>query len=122
VTGGGGGGCSGTNGTDVAIPDAGSAISSNIAIAGCNRNASASSQVAVNIVHTFRGDLVIDLVAPDGSAYRLKNSSYFDGADNVNTTYTANLGSEAANGTWSLRVRDVYAQDTGYINTWTLTL
>ena len=122
VTGGGGGGCSGTNGTDVAIPDAGSAISSNIAIAGCNRNASASSQVAVNIVHTFRGDLVIDLVAPDGTAYRLKNSSFFDGADNVNTTYTANLGSEAANGTWSLRVRDVYAQDTGYINTWTLTL
>jgi hypothetical protein len=119
---GGGGGCGGTNGTDVSIPDAGSAVSSTIAIAGCNRNASTSSQVAVNIVHTFRGDLVIDLVAPDGTAYRLKNSSYFDGADNVNTTYTANLGSEAANGTWSLRVRDVYAQDTGYINTWTLTL
>jgi subtilisin family serine protease len=122
VTGGGGGGCSGTNGADVPIPDAGSAVSSTITIAGCNRNASTSSQVAVNIVHTFRGDLVVDLVAPDGTAYRLKNSSYFDGADNVNTTYTANLGSEAANGTWSLRVRDVYAQDTGYVNTWTLTL
>jgi subtilisin family serine protease len=122
VTGGGGGGCSGTNGTDVSIPDAGSAISSNVPIAGCNRNASTGSQVAVNIVHTYRGDLVIDLVAPDGTAYRLKNSSYFDGADNVNTTYTVNLGSEAANGTWALRVRDVYAQDTGYLNTWTLTL
>ncbi len=106
----------------MSIPDAGSAISSNITIAGCNRNASTASQVAVNIVHTYRGDLVIDLVAPDGTAYRLKNSSYFDGADNVNTTYTVNLGSEAANGTWALRVRDVYAQDTGYINTWTLTL
>ena len=47
--------------------------------------------VAVNIVHTYRGDLVIDLVAPDGTAYRLKNSSYFDGADNVNATYTVNL-------------------------------
>jgi subtilisin family serine protease len=122
VSGGGGGGCSGTNGTDVSIPDAGSAISSNITIAGCNRNASTASQVAVNIVHTYRGDLVIDLVAPDGTAYRLKNSSYFDGADNVNTTYTVNLGSEAANGTWALRVRDVYAQDIGYLNTWTLTL
>ncbi|MFC3503556.1 S8 family serine peptidase [Micromonospora krabiensis] len=122
VTGSGGGGCSGTNGTDVAIPDTGATVASTIAIAGCNRNASSSSTVAVNIVHTYRGDLVIDLVAPDGSSYRLKNSSYFDGADNVNTTYTANLSSEAANGTWRLQVRDVYAGDTGYINTWTLTL
>ncbi|MCO1596406.1 S8 family serine peptidase [Micromonospora sp. RHAY321] len=122
VTGSGGGGCSGSNGTDVAIPDTGATASSSITIAGCGRNASASSTIAVNIVHTYRGDLVIDLVAPDGSAYRLKNSSYFDSADNVNTTYTANVSSEAANGTWRLQVRDVYSGDTGYINTWTLTL
>ncbi|MEV4654628.1 S8 family serine peptidase [Micromonospora sp. NPDC049301] len=122
VTGSGGGGCSGSNGTDVAIPDTGATVSSSITIAGCGRNASSSSTVAVNIVHTYRGDLVIDLVAPDGSAYRLKNSSYFDSADNVNTTYTANVSSEAANGTWRLQVRDVYSGDTGYINTWTLTL
>ncbi|MFD0784029.1 S8 family serine peptidase, partial [Micromonospora azadirachtae] len=116
------GGCSGTNGTDIAIPDTGATASSSIVISGCGRNASASSQVPVNIVHTYRGDLVIDLVAPDGSAYRLKNSSIFDGADNVNTTYTVNLSSEAANGTWQLRVRDVYSGDTGYINTWSLNL
>ncbi|WP_433314714.1 S8 family peptidase [Micromonospora sp. CA-269861] len=122
VTGSGGGGCSGTNGTDVAIPDTGATVSSSITIAGCNRNASSSSTIAVNIVHTYRGDLVIDLVAPDGSAYRLKNSSYFDSADNVNTTYTANVSSEAANGTWRLQARDVYSGDTGYINTWTLTV
>jgi subtilisin family serine protease len=122
VTGSGGGGCSGSNGTDVAIPDTGATVSSSITISGCARNASSSSTVAVNIVHTYRGDLVVDLVAPDGSTYRLKNSSFWDGADNINTTYTANLSSEAANGTWRLQVRDVYAGDTGYINTWTLTL
>ncbi|MDO3705457.1 S8 family serine peptidase [Micromonospora sp. C28SCA-DRY-2] len=122
VTGSGGGGCSGSNGTDVAIPDTGATVSSSITISGCARNASASSTVAVNIVHTYRGDLVVDLVAPDGSAYRLKNSSFWDGADNINTTYTVNLSSEAANGTWQLRVRDVYSGDTGYLNTWTLTL
>ncbi|PYC73502.1 peptidase S8/S53 subtilisin kexin sedolisin [Micromonospora arborensis] len=122
VTGSGGGGCSGSNGTDVSIPDAGAAVTSSITIAGCNRNASSSSTIAVNIVHTYRGDLVIDLLAPDGSAYRLKNSSSLDSADNVNTTYTANLSSEAANGTWRLQVRDVYGADTGYINTWTLTV
>ncbi|MFG1867848.1 S8 family peptidase [Micromonospora arborensis] len=117
-----GGGCSGTNGTDVSIPDAGAAVTSSITIAGCGRNASSASTVAVNIVHTYRGDLVIDLLAPDGSAYRLKNSSSSDSTDNVNTTYTANLSSEAANGTWRLQVRDVYGADTGYINTWTLTV
>ncbi|MFI7647733.1 S8 family peptidase [Micromonospora sp. NPDC049460] len=117
-----GGGCSGTNGTDVAIPDTGVTVSSSIPISGCARNASSTSTVAVNIVHTYRGDLVVDLVAPDGSSYRLKNSNIWDGADNINTTYTVNLSSEAANGTWQLRVRDVYAGDSGYINTWTLTL
>ena len=122
VTGGPGGSCSGTNGTDVPIPDAGSAVTSNIVIAGCGRAPSTSSTVAVNIVHTYRGDLVVDLVAPDGTAYRLKNNSASDSADNVNTTYTGNLSGETANGTWGLRVRDVYSLDTGYINTWTLTL
>jgi subtilisin family serine protease len=119
VTGGSSGSCAGTNGTDVNIPD-NSTVTSTITIA-CGRNGSASSTVGVNIVHTFRGDLVIDLVAPDGTAYRLKNSSFFDSADNVNTTYTVNLSSEAANGNWSLRVQDVAANDTGYINAWTLT-
>jgi subtilisin family serine protease len=122
VTGSGSGGCTGSNGTDVAIPDAGSAVTSSITIAGCNRNAASNSTVAVNIVHTYRGDLVVDLLAPDGSSYRLKNSSILDGADNVNATYTVNLSSEAANGTWRLQVRDVYSGDTGYVNTWTLTL
>ena len=58
----------------------------------------------------------------DGSSYRLKNSSTSDSADNVNTTYTANLSSEAANGAWKLQVRDTYRADIGSINTWTLTL
>ncbi|MEV1018406.1 S8 family serine peptidase [Micromonospora sp. NPDC049801] len=122
VTGSGGGGCSGTNGTDVAIPDSNTAVTSGIVITGCNRSASSASTVAVDIVHTFRGDLIIDLVAPDGTAYRLKNQSFLDGADNVNATYTANLSTESANGTWLLRVRDVFSGDTGYINAWTLTV
>jgi subtilisin-like proprotein convertase family protein len=105
----------------VAIPDAGPAVTSTITLA-CGRNASSASTVAVSINHTWRGDLVIDLVAPDGTAYRLKNSSGSDSADNVNTTYTVNLSGEAANGAWKLQVRDVYSQDTGFINSWTLTV
>ncbi|GAA2693957.1 zinc metalloprotease [Actinoplanes palleronii] len=115
-------GCSGTNATDVTIPDAGAAITSAITISGCARSASATSTVAVNIVHTYRGDLKVDLVAPDGTVYALKATSSTDSADNVATTYTKNLSSEAANGAWLLKVQDIYSSDTGYINTWTLTL
>jgi Zn-dependent metalloprotease/subtilisin-like proprotein convertase family protein len=115
-------GCTGTNATDVSIPDAGAAVYSNVTISGCARNASSTSTVAVNIVHTYRGDVRVDLVAPDGSTYALKATSSSDSADNINTTYTVNLSSEAANGTWRLKAQDVYSTDTGYINTWTLTI
>ncbi|WP_436493787.1 M4 family metallopeptidase [Actinokineospora sp. HUAS TT18] len=118
--GGGGGTCApATNGNNVNIPD-NTTVESSIALT-CGGNASATSTVAVAIVHTYRGDLVIDLVAPDGTAYRLKNSSSNDSADNVNQTFTVNLSSEARNGTWKLRVQDVATSDTGYIDSWTLT-
>jgi subtilisin family serine protease len=110
-----------TNGTDVAIPDAGTAESP-VTVSGCTGNASTATSVTVHIVHTYRGDLVIDLVAPDGSAYRLKNSSSSDSADNVDATFTVNASTEARNGTWRLRVQDVFAQDTGFINSWTLSV
>ncbi|GAB2947071.1 MULTISPECIES: M28 family metallopeptidase [unclassified Streptomyces] len=110
-----------SNTTDVAIPDAGAAVTSSIAVTGRTGNAPAALQVGVDIKHTWRGDLVVDLIAPDGSAYRLKNSSSGDSADNVITTYTVNASSEVANGTWKLRVQDVARYDTGYIDSWKLT-
>ncbi|WP_328540265.1 M28 family metallopeptidase [Streptomyces sp. NBC_00344] len=109
------------NTTDVAVPDAGAAVTSAVTVSGRTGNAPAALQVGVDIKHTWRGDLVIDLVAPDGTAYRLKNSSSSDSADNVLATYTVNASSEAANGSWKLRVQDTAAQDTGYIDSWKLT-
>ncbi|RAS66032.1 proprotein convertase P-domain-containing protein [Lentzea atacamensis] len=108
------------NTADVAIPDAGTAVSSSITVSGVAGNAPATLKVDVNIVHTYRGDLVIDLIAPDGTAYRLQNSSN-DSADNVVQTFTVNASSEVANGTWKLQVQDVARVDTGYINSWKLT-
>ncbi|MDX8031932.1 S8 family serine peptidase [Lentzea sp. BCCO 10_0856] len=108
------------NTADVAIPDAGAAVTSPITVSGVTGNAPATLKVDVNIVHTYRGDLVIDLIAPDGTAYRLKASSG-DSADNIVTTYTVNASSEVANGVWNLKVQDVARVDTGYINSWKLT-
>jgi len=109
------------NTTDVAIADVGAAVTSSIT-STLTGNASSTTKVGVDIVHSYRGDLVIDLIAPDGTAYRLKNSSSSDGAANVVATYTVNASSEVAAGTWKLRVQDVYSGDTGYINAWNLTL
>ncbi|MEU4175186.1 M28 family metallopeptidase [Streptomyces sp. NPDC026589] len=110
-----------SNTADVAIPDGGAAVTSPVTVTGRTGNAPAALQVGVDIKHTWRGDLVVDLVAPDGTAYRLKNSSSGDSADNVITTYTVNASAEVANGSWKLRVQDVARQDTGYIDSWKLT-
>jgi secreted trypsin-like serine protease len=109
-----------TNGNDVAIPDL-STVESAITISGCSGTASSASTVEVHIVHTYIGDLVVSLIAPDGSSYTLQNRSG-GSADNINRTYTVNLSSEARNGTWRLRVRDAAAQDVGRIDSWTLTV
>ncbi|WFB07306.1 M4 family metallopeptidase [Streptomyces sp. LX-29] len=115
-----GGGSVFENTADVAIPDAGSAVTSPINVSRTG-NAPSTLKVDVDIVHTYRGDLVIDLVAPDGTSYRLKGSSGSDSADNVKATYTVDASSETASGTWLLKVQDVYSLDTGYINSWRLT-
>ncbi len=116
----GGGGTTFESTTDVAIPDAGAAVTSSITVTGRTGNAPSNLQVAVDIVHTWSGDLVVDLVAPDGTAYRLRNRTG-GSADNINETYTVNASSETADGTWRLRVQDVARYDTGYINGWSLT-
>ncbi|MDX3505509.1 M4 family metallopeptidase [Streptomyces fimicarius] len=109
------------NTTVVNIPDAGAAVTSSVTVSGVAGNAPSALKVGVDITHTWRGDLVVDLVAPDGTNYRLKNSSSGDSADNVVETYTVNASSEVANGVWKLKVQDLARQDTGRINSFKLT-
>ncbi|MEU0398829.1 S8 family serine peptidase [Streptomyces sp. NPDC006197] len=109
-----------SNPTNVTIAD-NATVSSSIAVTGLAGNAPATLKVGVDIKHTWRGDLVIDLVAPDGTVRNLKASSSSDSADNVQTTYTVDASTELANGTWKLQVRDVASGDTGYIDSWSLT-
>ncbi|MGW9030347.1 M4 family metallopeptidase [Streptomyces sp. NPDC055722] len=109
------------NTTDVAIPDAGAAVYSKIKVTNRAGHAPSYLQVGVDIVHPYRGDVAIDLVAPDGTVYRLKRSDGFDSAANVIATYFVDASSETANGTWKLKVQDMYRVDSGYINGWKLT-
>ena len=108
-----------TNTTDYTISD-NTTVNSPISVSGRSGNASSTTPVAVNIVHTYKGDLKVDLVAPDGSVYVLHNRTG-GSVDNIIQTFTVNLSSEALNGTWNLRVNDNAGGDVGYINSWSVT-
>lgn len=108
-----------SNTTDYAIAD-NSTVDSPITVSGRSGNAPSNASVTVAIVHTYQGDLKVDLVAPDGSLYNIHNRTG-GSADNINKTVTFNLSTEALNGTWKLRVNDNAAGDTGYIDSWSVT-
>ncbi|MGW1931554.1 S8 family peptidase [Streptomyces sp. NPDC001919] len=107
------------NTADYAIAD-NATVESPVTVSGVSGNAPAALQVPVNIVHTYIGDLQVQLIAPDGSAYTLKAFGTGGSTDNINTTYTVNASSEVANGTWKLRVTDNANADTGKIDAWGL--
>ena len=119
TTGGGGGTQTYSNGTDYQIRD-NTTVESPISVSGRSGSGSSATAVAVDIRHTYIGDLKVDLVAPDGSVYVLHNRSG-GSADNIIRTYTVNLSSEALNGSWRLRVNDNAGGDIGYINSWSIT-
>jgi subtilisin-like proprotein convertase family protein len=107
------------NTDDVAIGDY-ATVYSPIAVSGRGGKASVSTQVDVDIRHTYIGDLRVDLVAPDGSVYLLQNRSG-GSADNIIRTYTLDLSAEDLDGIWRLRVSDRGRGDTGKIDSWSVT-
>ncbi|PUB31934.1 subtilisin-like proprotein convertase family protein [Promicromonospora sp. AC04] len=110
--------CDGENTADLPIPD-NATINSPITLSSCPRNASASAQVQVDITHTYRGDLVVRLIAPDGTTYPLLDKTG-GAADDVHQTFVVDLAAEPVDGTWNLRVQDTAAGDTGTLTGWSL--
>ncbi|WP_407837152.1 M4 family metallopeptidase [Streptomyces sp. DSM 116496] len=106
------------NTTDYAIAD-NATVESPLTV---NRtgNAPSTLKVDLNILHTYIGDLKVDLVAPDGTLYNLHNRTG-GSADNIIKSVTVNASSEVAQGVWKLRVNDNANLDTGKIDSWKLT-
>ncbi|WP_412540406.1 M14 family zinc carboxypeptidase [Longispora sp. K20-0274] len=104
------------NGTDVAIPD-NTTVESPITVTGVSDRTTVT--VNVDIKHTYRGDLVVSLVKPDGTVVVLEDFPNGDSADNVLKSYSATVPA-AANGVWKLRVQDIASADTGRIDIWSL--
>jgi len=114
-----GGGQTYSNTADYTISD-NATVDSPITVSGRSGNAPSSTPVAVDIRHTYIGDLKVDLVAPDGSLYNIHNRTG-SSTDNIIKTVNLNLSTEPLNGIWKLRVNDNANLDTGYINSWSIT-
>ena len=107
-----------TRSTNLAIPDL-QTVSDTITVSDSGTATSVS--VAVDITHTYIGDLKIDLIAPDGTTKILHNRS--DGSDDdIVKTYTPNFDGVSIAGVWTLRINDNYNADPGVLNSWTLTI
>jgi len=114
----GGGLASYTNSANYNIPDNSvSGISS--PITATRTGASNLVTIDLDLVHTYIGDLIVDLIHPDGTVYNLHNRTG-GSANNIVQSYTVNAGAKDSAGTWNLRASDRAGLDTGYINSWTL--
>jgi subtilisin-like proprotein convertase family protein len=133
-----------SNSTPLAIPDEDvTGVFSTIVISGAG-SALASDVTATigSLLHTYTGDLILTLIAPDGSSADL---AYYAGsdADFTNTVFsdlaidpiwfgdnpfTGTWQPEvlfsgltgSANGTWKLHIVDDVADDVGTLNNWSL--
>jgi M6 family metalloprotease-like protein len=111
--------------TDLLIPDNQPAgVQSRATIA--ERGSAKSIKVHVSIIHTYIGDLQVELVAPSGKKALLHDKKG-GGQDDLKQTWTsqslpalAALNGEAIEGQWTLAIRDLARRDTGRLNWWLL--
>jgi vibriolysin len=82
---------------------------------------SGSITVDVDISHSWRGDLVISLIEPGGLSVELDQFNNNDSADDVSKSYSVNASGVSSLGIWQLQVKDLANQDTGTINSWSIT-
>ncbi|WP_433610195.1 S8 family serine peptidase [Dactylosporangium sp. CA-139114] len=110
-----------SNGTDVVLRDRGTALSA-VAVASCGGKASKTSKVEIHVAYPKRGDLTVELIAPNGSVKKLKAANKRDKAAGLNAVYTVNLSKFNRNGIWKVRVRDTAKGGAGRLDSWTLTV
>ncbi len=83
-------------------------------------------KVTLDISHSFRGDLLATLYAPDGPSVVLHNRQGGSG-DDLKTSFDLTnlpdlglLAGASLEGAWTLHVQDLARQDTGTLNRWQL--
>jgi len=84
--------------------------------------------VQVDLTHTYRGDLVVELISPSGQTVVLHNRSGGSldhlqgtfGSDLSSSQSLAGLSRETKTGSWKLRVTDKASVDVGVLKKWSV--
>jgi subtilisin-like proprotein convertase family protein len=104
----------GVDRTDRAIPATGTAPDSTVALTAPTGATVTGVDVSYSFTHSYWGDLVITLIAPNGSSTVLRNRI---GASTSGTElqrlYTTGVNGAPVAGTWILRVNDAASGDAG---------
>ncbi|GAA0971002.1 serine protease [Acrocarpospora macrocephala] len=117
---------SGTNANNITIPDVGPGTMSPINVTGCAGVGYVQPlHVSYTVFHTRPDDIRIDLVAPDGTRYRLRTegppvSTPNASPEAISATLNVNVNETARNGNWRLDVQDLWPDNFGYLDTWNL--
>ncbi|MFE2756799.1 M14 family zinc carboxypeptidase [Actinosynnema sp. NPDC059335] len=92
-----------------------------LTVTGCEGNARSASRVEVHYKNLQGSLITLDLVAPDGTSYRLQHQVVSTLPD-PGGAFTLDLSRETRNGTWQLRVHNVIWVGTGHLDWWSLSL
>ena len=80
---------------------------------------SGSVTITVDIRHTYIGDLVVVLRAPNGATATLHDREG-GSANNIQRSYSINASGVNSSGNWQLEIRDFWNVDAGYLNSWSI--
>ncbi len=132
------------NGADVAIPASGTAGTVYSTISVADSHEIADLNVRIDLTHTFDWDLVITLIAPDGTEVELTSRNGGSANNYANTLFDDEAATSIVNGsapftgifrpegdlsavegmemqgTWTLRIDDMAYGDVGVLDSWAL--
>lgn len=82
-------------------------------------NSASAVVVSLNITHTYKGDLIVTLIAPDATEWVLHDR---EGGSANNVELEVELSPSTSNvaGEWQLKVQDLASRDTGTLQNWSL--
>jgi Zn-dependent metalloprotease len=109
-----------TNDTDFAINDY-ATLQSPISSTATG-SAVTPVKLSVTATHTCAEDLRIQLKSPSAQTYSVKATGTTSCTQFGTRTYSVPVTAETAGGTWTLVVYDAYAQDTGTLGSWSITV
>ncbi len=89
-------------------------------------NAAGVMTIDVDIKHTDVNSLEITVIAPNNQSFNLKNVTTTSDATNIAQSFNRKMAftipANISNGVWRLDVKDTARLDTGYINSWKISL